>query len=67
MVNAFESRIMLFEGTWQKYREGNTELAKKYLEAAKTAANRVMSAQKYKISSDYKALTISLAWLVILK
>ena len=60
VVNAFESRIMLFEGTWQKYREGNTELAKKYLEAAKTAANRVMSAQKYKISSDYKALTISL-------
>lgn len=59
-MNAFESRIMLFEGTWQKYREGNTELAKKYLEAAKTAANRVMSAQKYKISSDYKALTISL-------
>ena len=49
VVNAFESRIMLFEGTWQKYREGNTELAKKYLEAAKTAANRVMSAQKYKI------------------
>ena len=26
VVNAFESRIMLFEGTWQKYREGNTEL-----------------------------------------
>lgn len=47
-MNAFESRIMLFEGTWQKYREGNTELAKKYLEAAKTAANRVMSAQNIK-------------------
>ncbi|MEY8686402.1 RagB/SusD family nutrient uptake outer membrane protein [Bacteroides sp. AN502(2024)] len=60
VVNAFESRIMLFEGTWQRYREKNTEMSKKYLEAAKTAANRVMSTQKYQISSDYKSLTISL-------
>lgn len=62
VVDAFFSRIMLFEGTWQKYREHNNELAKKYLEEAKKAAARVMdgtSGSTYSISSDYKALTTS--------
>ncbi len=58
VVNAFYSRIMLFEGTWQKYNEKNDELAAKYLQAAKDAAARVMEAG-YRISDNYKALTIS--------
>lgn len=58
VVNAFYSRIMLFEGTWQKYNEKNDEAAAKYLQAAKDAAARVMEAG-YRISDNYKALTIS--------
>lgn len=60
VVNAFESRIMLFEGTWQKYREKNNDYAKKYLEAAKSAAFRIINGKNYQISADYKALTNSL-------
>lgn len=56
---AYTSRIMLFEGTWQKYRENNAEYAKKYLQIAKDAANQIISENKYQISSDYKALTTS--------
>ena len=57
VVDAFISRIMLFEGTWQKYVEKNDDYAAKYLACAKDAANRVIG--KYSISSNYKALTIS--------
>lgn len=60
VVLAFTSRIMLFEGTWQKYREKNMELAKKYLEAAKEAANAIIASPTYLISDSYKALTTSL-------
>ena len=52
----FISRIMLFEGTWVKYHEGNTELAKKYLTFAKEAANFIINSGKYKISGDFKKL-----------
>lgn len=63
VVDAFMSRVFLFEGTWQKYREGNNEKAAEYLEAAMQAAQRVMdgtSGKTYLISDDYKALTTSL-------
>lgn len=60
VVNAFISRIMLFEGTWQKYVEKNDEYAAKYLQIAKTAAETVMSSG-YKISDNYKALTNSVS------
>lgn len=60
VVNAFISRIMLFEGTWQKYVEKNDEYAAKYLQIAKTAAETVMSSG-YTISDNYKALTNSIS------
>lgn len=47
VVLGFMSRIMLYEGTWQKYHEGNTEKAKAYLEAAKWAANEMISTGNY--------------------
>ena len=38
---AFTSKVMLFEGTWQKYRENNTAKATEYLKIAKDAAARL--------------------------
>lgn len=60
VVEAFASRLLLFEGTWQKYRENNTTEAAKYLEAAKTFAEDVISSGRYSLNSDYKSLTTSL-------
>ncbi|AWW31475.1 RagB/SusD family nutrient uptake outer membrane protein [Echinicola strongylocentroti] len=59
VVLAFMSRIMLFEGTWQKYHEGNTEKAQSYLEAAKWAANEIISAGNYSLD-DYREVFTSL-------
>lgn len=52
----FISRLMLFEGTWQKYHKGNTELASKYLKQALEAANLVIKSGKWQMSSDFKSL-----------
>ena len=52
----FISRLMLFEGTWQKYHLNNTEKAKKYLELAVTAANLVMNNGAYQFTSDFRSL-----------
>ena len=60
VANAFAARIMLFEGTWQKYREKNNDLAKKYLKAAMDFAKVIMDENKYKLCDDYKALTTSI-------
>ena len=57
---AFTSRIMLFEGTWQKYREENTDAAKKYLQVAQSSAQSVMSGDRYQLANSYKSLTNSL-------
>ncbi len=52
----FISRFMLFEGTWQKYHEGNNEKAKKYLELAVSAANLVMESGNWSFTSDFRSL-----------
>lgn len=52
----FISRFMLFEGTWQKYHEGNTEKAKKYLDQAVRAADLVIESGKWSFSSDFRSL-----------
>lgn len=52
----FISRLMLFEGTWQKYHLNNTERSKKYLELAVKAANIVMASGKYTFTSDFRSL-----------
>ncbi|WP_186757552.1 RagB/SusD family nutrient uptake outer membrane protein [Echinicola salinicaeni] len=59
VVLALMSRIMLFEGTWQKYHEGNNEKAKSYLEAAKWAANELITAGNYSLG-DYREVFTSL-------
>ena len=53
---SFISRLMLFEGTWQKYQLNNTEKAKKYLELAVRAADLVMKSNKYSFTSDFRSL-----------
>ena len=52
----FISRLMLFEGTWQKYHKSDTELAKKYLTQAKEAGELVLGNNQWQISSDFKSL-----------
>jgi hypothetical protein len=51
VVLAFMSRVMLFEGTWQKYHENDAGKAKEYLEEAKWAASEVISAGKYSLGN----------------
>ncbi|WP_423736844.1 RagB/SusD family nutrient uptake outer membrane protein [Chitinophaga caseinilytica] len=51
---AYMSRIMLFEGTWQKYHANNAEKSKKYLEAAKWAANEVITKGGFEFSHGYR-------------
>lgn len=61
IVWAYTSKIMLFEGTWQKYNESNNEYAKKYLTIAKDAADAVIKSNRYSLASDYKSLTTSIS------
>lgn len=58
---AYASKMMLFEGTWQKYRANNTTAATKYLQAAKDAADKLMSAGKYSLCENFKDLTTSIS------
>jgi uncharacterized protein YozE (UPF0346 family) len=53
---SFISRLMLFEGTWQKYHLNNPEKSKKYLELAVRAADLVMISGKYTFTSDFRSL-----------
>src|SRR5690349_14283225 len=52
----FISRLMLFEGTWQKYHEGNDEKAAKYLDQAVRAADLVMQSGKWSFASTFRDL-----------
>lgn len=56
VVLAFMSRIFLFEGTWQKYHGGNTAKANEYLQAAKWAANEVITKGGFSLGSSYRGL-----------
>ena len=53
---AYASRWMLFEGTWQKYHENNSEAAEKYLGLAKDAAEIVMNSGQYAIATPLRDL-----------
>ncbi len=62
VVLAYMSRIMMWEGTWQKYQENNADKAKEYLEAAKWAAEELMSSGKYSLDTyreDFNSLDLS--------
>jgi len=56
---AFISRLMLFEGSWQKYHGLDQDRAKKYLELAVKAAEIVKASNKYTFTSDFKSLFAS--------
>lgn len=56
VVAGFISRIMLFEGTWQKYHHNDQARAKKYLELAVAAGDFVINSGKYSITSDFRSL-----------
>jgi starch-binding outer membrane protein, SusD/RagB family len=53
---SFISRLMLFEGTFQKYHKNNTTLAQKYLTLAVQAADIVRNSAKYSFTSDFRSL-----------
>lgn len=59
VAQGFASRIMLFEGTWQKYHTNNTAKAAEYLKAAKDYAAALMQTNAYSIAPSYKSLTTS--------
>ncbi|MDY5813547.1 MAG: RagB/SusD family nutrient uptake outer membrane protein [Bacteroides sp.] len=52
----FISRLMLFEGTWQKYHKGDQALAKKYLTMALQAGDLVIRSGKWEVSGDFRSL-----------
>lgn len=51
VVLAFMSRVFLYEGTWQKYHNGNTEKAREYLEASKNAATELMNTGEFALGN----------------
>ena len=59
VVLAFMSRVFLFEGTWQKYHNNNTEKAKEYLEASKWASEQVINSGDFTLG-DYRSVFNSL-------
>lgn len=56
IVASIASRIMLYEGTWQKYHQLDMERAKKYLMFCKEASQIVMNSNKYSFGSDFRSL-----------
>ncbi len=58
-VLAIMSRVFLFEGTWQKYHLGNNAKSKEYLEAAKWAAEEVITKGGFTLASSYRGLFTS--------
>ena len=60
VVLAYMSRNLLFEGSWQKYHNNNLVKATEYFEAAKWAANEVMTKGGYTLSSSYRGVFSSL-------
>lgn len=53
---AFISRWMLFEGTFQKYHNGDNERAKKFLNFSVKASEMLINGGKYQISGDFRSL-----------
>src|SRR5690606_9468256 len=59
VVLAYMSRIMLYEGTWQKYHFSNDSKANQYLTEAKWAANELIASGRYSLG-NYRAVFTSL-------
>jgi hypothetical protein len=57
VIAAFVSRWALFEGTWQKYHEKNTQRSQKFLNLAVKAAEIVMNTGSYNCNNtDFRSL-----------
>lgn len=56
VIAGIASRIMLFEGTWQKYHNLSAEHAKKYLELCKYASEVIMNTGKYSCTADFRSI-----------
>ena len=54
IVEAYMSRVFLFEGTWQKYHLNNAAKAQEYLLAAKAAAEDVITNGGYAFNQTYR-------------
>lgn len=54
VVEAYMSRVFLFEGTWQKYHLNNAAKADEYLKAAKAAADDVITNGGYAFNQTYR-------------
>lgn len=54
VVLAYMSRVFLYQGTWMKYHLNNEAKATEYLEAAKWAANEVITNGGYSLHSNYR-------------
>jgi starch-binding outer membrane protein, SusD/RagB family len=52
----FISRLMLFEGTFQKYHLGNNAKAQQYLELAVQAGGLVITSGKWNFTRDFRSL-----------
>lgn len=56
LIAAIASRIMLFEGTWQKYHGLSAEKAKTYLQFCMKASEVLMNTGKYSCTKDFRSL-----------
>lgn len=56
VVLAFMSRIMLWEGTWQKYHDVSNSDSQQLLEKAKWAANQVIENYGYAVEDNYRGM-----------
>lgn len=56
IIAGFVSRLMLIEGTWQKYHYNNTAQAQKFLQFAQEASEFLMNSGKYDIVTDFRSL-----------
>jgi len=56
VIAALATRIMLFEGTWEKYHSLSPERAKKYLQFCVDASEVVMNTGKYNCTKDFRSI-----------
>ncbi len=56
IVAAIASRIMLYEGTWQKYHKLDNKRAEKFLRFCQEASEMIMDSGKYSFESDFRSL-----------
>lgn len=56
LIAGIASRIMLFEGTWQKYHNLSAERAKTYLQFCVEASELLMNTGKYSCSRDFRSI-----------